>query len=331
MRPTERTASTALSSVPIGDGSTPTITNGSDCKSWRQYQSWGGITQEPPQSRWKAPPERHPAGYVEHRLIIWDVDCTALWHQAARNEMKRVTRHLPQSHQNVALAFVADCTVGGQYYWSETRLGQCAGRHSRETACRAVRRLGGDLEILRVPKKQRHYKHPKTLTLSPWFMTRVRDAVMRALCRGLGHTRKAKPSVGTSTRGAGWPSYSEFVRRFPERRRYRGGCMVRCPAHDDRHPSLSISEGRGGRILLYCHAGCSHERVREKLGLPPPKPKVTLRAAKPQLERDWETVLTPAGTVLWTDYATGATVERPVGNPPWSKFSDTSVGPKRSR
>jgi hypothetical protein len=30
-----------------------------------------------------------------------------------------------------------------------------------------------------------------------------------------------------------------------------------CPAHDDRAPSLSISEGDDGRTLLKCHAGCS--------------------------------------------------------------------------
>ncbi len=29
-----------------------------------------------------------------------------------------------------------------------------------------------------------------------------------------------------------------------------------CPAHEDRSPSLSISIGEDGRVLLYCHAGC---------------------------------------------------------------------------
>jgi hypothetical protein len=32
-----------------------------------------------------------------------------------------------------------------------------------------------------------------------------------------------------------------------------------CPAHDDHHPSLSISEGAGGRVLLNCFAGCETE------------------------------------------------------------------------
>src|SRR5207247_914763 len=36
-----------------------------------------------------------------------------------------------------------------------------------------------------------------------------------------------------------------------------------CPAHDDRNPSLSITEGDDGRLLLLCHAGCSQEAVIE--------------------------------------------------------------------
>jgi hypothetical protein len=43
--------------------------------------------------------------------------------------------------------------------------------------------------------------------------------------------------------------------------------MARCPAHDDQNPSLSISCGQDGRILLKCFAGCSTEAVVEALGL----------------------------------------------------------------
>jgi len=32
--------------------------------------------------------------------------------------------------------------------------------------------------------------------------------------------------------------------------------MARCPAHDDRSPSLSISAGNDGKVLVRCHAGC---------------------------------------------------------------------------
>ena len=37
--------------------------------------------------------------------------------------------------------------------------------------------------------------------------------------------------------------------------------MARCPAHEDRSPSLSISSGRDGKVLLCCHAGCDQREV----------------------------------------------------------------------
>lgn len=36
---------------------------------------------------------------------------------------------------------------------------------------------------------------------------------------------------------------------------------ARCPAHDDKNPSLSIKEGEGGRLLLFCHAGCDFRAI----------------------------------------------------------------------
>ncbi len=50
------------------------------------------------------------------------------------------------------------------------------------------------------------------------------------------------------------------------------GWISRCPAHDDRTPSLSIHD-RDGRILVHCHAGCDQDAVIEALrrrGLWPP-------------------------------------------------------------
>jgi KaiC/GvpD/RAD55 family RecA-like ATPase len=42
--------------------------------------------------------------------------------------------------------------------------------------------------------------------------------------------------------------------------------MVRCPAHNDRSPSLSIKH-EGDRTLVHCFAGCETEQVVEALGL----------------------------------------------------------------
>jgi len=46
-----------------------------------------------------------------------------------------------------------------------------------------------------------------------------------------------------------------------------GGWMARCPAHDDRNPSLSIHLGHGGNILLYCHTGCKFPDILSALGI----------------------------------------------------------------
>jgi hypothetical protein len=37
--------------------------------------------------------------------------------------------------------------------------------------------------------------------------------------------------------------------------------MARCPAHEDRKPSLSISSGKDGKVLVHCHAGCDQRVV----------------------------------------------------------------------
>lgn len=41
---------------------------------------------------------------------------------------------------------------------------------------------------------------------------------------------------------------------------------ARCPAHDDRSPSLSVSD-RGGTVFVHCHAGCEQASVVGALGL----------------------------------------------------------------
>jgi putative DNA primase/helicase len=48
-------------------------------------------------------------------------------------------------------------------------------------------------------------------------------------------------------------------------RRIGGGWIARCPAHDDREPSLAVREGEDGRVLVRCHAGCDQWRVIEVL------------------------------------------------------------------
>ena len=46
-----------------------------------------------------------------------------------------------------------------------------------------------------------------------------------------------------------------------------GRWIARCPAHDDRNPSLSVRELDDGRVLVYCFAGCDTADVVAAVGL----------------------------------------------------------------
>ena len=46
-----------------------------------------------------------------------------------------------------------------------------------------------------------------------------------------------------------------------------GRYLARCPAHDDRSPSLAIKDGDDGRVLIHCFAGCETENVLSALGM----------------------------------------------------------------
>lgn len=45
-----------------------------------------------------------------------------------------------------------------------------------------------------------------------------------------------------------------------------GTWSARCPAHEDRMPSLSLTE-RSGKILIHCHAGCETGDILAAIGL----------------------------------------------------------------
>jgi hypothetical protein len=60
-----------------------------------------------------------------------------------------------------------------------------------------------------------------------------------------------------------------------------GRWKARCPAHNDRSPSLSIRAGDDGRVLVLCRAGCALDSILSALKLarrdlfagPPPSPQ----------------------------------------------------------
>src|SRR4051812_16150027 len=61
---------------------------------------------------------------------------------------------------------------------------------------------------------------------------------------------------------------SEFAYLLHGKRIRPGKYIARCPAHNDKTPSLSISEGKlGDRVVIHCWAGCELDAILEALGL----------------------------------------------------------------
>jgi len=64
-----------------------------------------------------------------------------------------------------------------------------------------------------------------------------------------------------------------------------------CPAHEDRSPSLGISEGTDSRVLLICRAGCDFRSIVAALGLEP-KDMFPPSRMSPRERRQYSKVLT---------------------------------------
>lgn len=54
---------------------------------------------------------------------------------------------------------------------------------------------------------------------------------------------------------------AETIARTLGGRKAGDGWAARCPAHDDRTPSLSLREAEDNKVLVHCHAGCDQARV----------------------------------------------------------------------
>ena len=59
-------------------------------------------------------------------------------------------------------------------------------------------------------------------------------------------------------------SIAEEIVRALGGRWNRDSGMCRCPAHEDRNPSLSV-EQHNGSVLVHCHAGCPQDAVLDAL------------------------------------------------------------------
>ena len=60
--------------------------------------------------------------------------------------------------------------------------------------------------------------------------------------------------------------FDEILTHFQIQKRYGDKAQARCPCHDDKQASLTITKGRRS-ALLHCHAGCNFEDIVQKVGL----------------------------------------------------------------
>jgi DNA-binding transcriptional ArsR family regulator len=81
------------------------------------------------------------------------------------------------------------------------------------------------------------------------------DIPLRSVTAG---TDSTKPRPGLTG--------EQFVSKLKRVRRSSNGWECRCPAHDDRTPSLSVADGVEG-VIFHCHAGCTPEDVLNAMGL----------------------------------------------------------------
>jgi len=60
--------------------------------------------------------------------------------------------------------------------------------------------------------------------------------------------------------------HDEILTYFQVKKRYQDKAQCKCPAHDDKQASLTVTKGRDS-VLIHCHAGCSIENVLSAAGL----------------------------------------------------------------
>jgi DNA primase len=96
------------------------------------------------------------------------------------------------------------------------------------------------------------------------------------------------------------PSAADIAAALGGARKSGDSWMARCPAHNDRNPSLTLTE-RNGRLLVHCFAGCEQSAVIAAL---------KERALWPEAERSATCNAAGAGKWRpeWGPYFSGKTV-----------------------
>jgi putative DNA primase/helicase len=139
-----------------------------------------------------------------------------------------------------------------------------------------------------------------------------------ALCSSPSSARpKRRPTLPTMRARA---INAETIANALAGRKVGGGWTARCPAHDDRTPSLSLRDAVDGKVLVHCHAGCMQERLIAALrtrglwannGSRLPRRTMPARDCEPQLDHGgserreaalaiWRSAVPTEGTLVET-------------------------------
>src|SRR6187401_2691529 len=70
-------------------------------------------------------------------------------------------------------------------------------------------------------------------------------------------------------RGSRVSALEDVLARLDGVRRSGAGYVARCPAHDDRHESLSVAAGQDRAVVFNCHTGCTPDDIVIAAGLEP--------------------------------------------------------------
>jgi hypothetical protein len=62
-------------------------------------------------------------------------------------------------------------------------------------------------------------------------------------------------------------NFDFIVSKLTHATKTSNGILARCPAHDDRQSSLSLTQSNDGKILIKCFAGCAVEDIVKAIGL----------------------------------------------------------------
>ena len=93
---------------------------------------------------------------------------------------------------------------------------------------------------------------------------------------GQGPRAQVAQTIGDGLRGNGNaaavqtstpPSPDLVLSRLDRVRKAGAGWSARCPAHQDKTASLSVTSGTDGKLLVHCFAGCSVHDVLGAIGL----------------------------------------------------------------